>query len=98
MTKITKPLLITLALFVSCVNLTSSQTSPVKITVDWEDLSYENKVEVFDPANNLVLTICNNNEPNQCYETTGTELIYTGTYDLGCLQLGDYNIRIFNLI
>ncbi len=76
---------------------------PVKITVDWEQNSYEYKVEVYDQANNLILTICNSNIPDpdnpvsQCYNADGTEEIFTATYDLGCLQNGNYYIRLFSI-
>ena len=82
--------LITLLFAISFV---TAQTTPVKITVDWEVESYKNKVEIYDQANNLVFTICNSNE---CFQTSGTEEIYTGTYDLGCIQDGNYYLKLYN--
>ena len=79
-------------LLLACETMTA-QTTRVKITVDWEDLSYENRVIVEDPGFNPILTIENPNEP---YQTTGTDLIYTATYDLGCVQHGTYRILLYN--
>ncbi|NNF75747.1 MAG: hypothetical protein HKN00_11215, partial [Flavobacteriaceae bacterium] len=72
------------------------QTKRVKITVDWSDQAHENLVEVRDPADNLLLTICNNIETavpdDNCFNTTGTENTYAATYDLGCLPIVPTNI------
>jgi hypothetical protein len=70
-----------------------AQTTSVKITVDWEDKSYENRVIVQDPGFQDILTIENPDEP---YATTGTSLIYTAVYDLGCIQGGTYKVILFN--
>ncbi len=84
-------------IFLSCLGITSykgfSQTTPVKITVDWEDKSYENRVVVQDPGFQDILTIENPDEP---YTTAGTSLIYTGVYNLGCIQSGTYKVILFN--
>ncbi len=45
-----------------------SQTNRVLVSVNWPDKSYENKVEVYDPANNLLVSICNVDE---CYVADG---------------------------
>ncbi len=37
-----------------------AQTNRVKITVNWPETAYENKVEVYDQLGNNILTICNN--------------------------------------
>ena len=77
-----------------------AQTNRVKINVTWPDTAHENKVEVYDPANNLILTICNTNGPEDCYSTTGsTEFV--ATYDLGCLakdpDVGNYHLKLFDI-
>ncbi len=74
------------------------QTNRVLVSIDWPTKSYENKVEVYDPANNLLATICNDTE---CYSTSGTFETYAGTYDFGCLTidpiaLPNYYIKIYN--
>jgi len=80
-----------------CSNL-HSQTNRVLVSVDWPNQSYENKVEIYDPANNLLLTICN---PDECYQSSGSSDQYLATYDLGCLPISpnvspNYSIVIFN--
>ena len=73
----------------------SAQTNQVTVTVDWADSSYENKVEIYDPANNLLQTICNSQE---CYQATGTNRAYSVTYDFGCLVTNNnYYIIIYDL-
>ena len=72
-----------------------SQTNRVTVTVDWANDSYENKVEVYDPANNLLLTLCNSQE---CYISTGTNRSYSVSYDMGCLSTNNnYYIRIYDI-
>ncbi len=75
-----------------------SQTNRVLVSVNWPANSFENKVEVYDPANNLLVSICN---ANDCYNTTGSTAVYVATYDLGCLAidplaLPNYSIRLYN--
>ncbi len=75
-----------------------SQTNRVLINIDWPTESYEHKVEVYDPANNLLVSICNNDE---CYQTSGSSDPYKATYDLGCLALDpvvlpNYSIKIYD--
>ncbi len=57
-------------------------TNRVLVTVDWPIDSFEHKVEIYDPANNLLLSFCNTED---CYNNTGNSIFYTATYDLGCL-------------
>jgi len=75
-------------------------TNRVKISVNWPNNAHENKVEVYDPANNLILTICNNNGPEDCFSSSGSE-VFTATYDLGCLTVdpvaGNYSVKLFDL-
>jgi len=83
-------------LFISTSAL--SQTNRVLVTVDWPNQSYENRVEVYDPANNLLVSICNDEE---CYQTSGSSDEYIATYDLGCLAvdplvLPNYYLRLYN--
>ncbi len=92
----TKQLLLLFAL-ITC-SLSFGQTNRVLVTIDWPNTSYENKVEVYDPANNLLVSICNSEE---CYLTTGSSDDYVATYDLGCLvtdpvTLPNYYLKLFN--
>lgn len=50
------------------------QTNRVLITIDWPSEANNNIVEVYDPANNLLVTITSNGETQ-----------FNATYDLGCL-------------
>ena len=90
-----KQLLLSLALIASSIMF--AQTNRVLVTVDWPSESYKNKVEVYDPANNLLISICNGEE---CYQSSGSSDVYKATYDLGCLAtapiLPDYYIKTFN--
>ncbi len=63
-----------------------SQTNRVLVSVNWPDKSYQNKVEVYDPANNLLVSICNTAE---CYVNSGdgANNKFIATYDQGCLAL-----------
>ena len=84
------------------ISYVTAQTTQVKITVDWEDVSYLNKVEVYNPANYKILDICNTNVTtdavNQCYNASGTDLIFTGTYNLGCIaNATGYYVKLFNI-
>ncbi|MBT8393977.1 MAG: hypothetical protein KJN66_03910, partial [Bacteroidia bacterium] len=93
-----KLLLLLIALISSSVIF--AQTNRVKITVNWPTTAYENKVEVYDQANFLILTICNNNGPQDCYTDSGSS-VFSATYDLGCLSttkdnLPDYYIKLFS--
>ncbi|MBT8394325.1 MAG: hypothetical protein KJN66_05680, partial [Bacteroidia bacterium] len=76
-----------------------SQTNRVKVSVNWPTNSYQNKVEVYDPANNLLATICNDAD---CYNASGSVGQYAGTYDFGCLALDpvalpNYYVKIYNV-
>ena len=86
------------AFFLGSLN-SFSQTNSVKVSVYWPSDSYENKVEVYDPANNLLATICNDLD---CYNSGGSVELYAGTYDFGCLAidpvaLPSYYIKIYNV-
>jgi len=63
-------------------SLFGQTTNRVLVTVNWPIESFEHKVEIYDPANNLLLSFCNIDD---CYNTNGDSTIYTATYDLGCL-------------
>lgn len=65
-------LLLLLALISS--SFVFAQTNRVKITVNWFSDADQNQVEVYDQANNLLLTI----------DSSGSD-VYSATYDLGCL-------------
>jgi len=74
--------------------LTFGQATPVKVIVDWDSNSYSNRVEIYDPANNLILSIC---DPDSCYQTSGGSNQFTAVYDLGCLNdASNYYIRVYN--
>ena len=94
-----------LEIFSSCVIilftsvLYSQTTNRVLVDVNWSNLSNNNKVEVYDPANNLLTTICNDED---CYQAAGNAGRYFATYDLGCLTidplaLPNYYIKVYNI-
>ena len=75
-----------------------SQTNRVLVKIDWPNQAYEHKVEVYDPANNLLVSICNGEE---CYQTTGSSNTFKATYDLGCLAidpivLPNYYVKLYD--
>ncbi|WP_372757043.1 LamG-like jellyroll fold domain-containing protein [Mariniflexile sp.] len=73
-----------------------AQSSDINIRVKWPSNSYQNKVEVYNTTNDLLLTICDN---SQCYTATQTASnnTYAGKYDLGCVTNGaNYYIKIYN--
>ncbi len=84
-------------------NTMFAQTNRVLVTVDWPSNSFENRLEVYDPANNLLVSICNEDE---CYQTTTTNPFvseYQVTYDLGCLAidppvLPNYYLRLYDAV
>ncbi len=67
--------------------------SAVTVTVAWPSNSAEYKVEIYDPSDNLLGTICN---PASCYTGIGGGA-YNTTLDLGCLPNGlGYYVRTFD--
>ncbi|SHJ19873.1 hypothetical protein SAMN05216261_3117, partial [Algibacter luteus] len=73
-----------------------AQNSPLKLIVKWKKESYEHKVELYNTANDLLLTLC---DDTQCYQTTqsGSTDKYSVKYDLGCVPNGtNYYIKIYD--
>ena len=88
-----------LCLFMACVmtNFSIAQNSDVQIKVKWTGNSYENKLEVYNTANDLITTIC---DDTQCYISTqeGVTDSYGSKYDLGCVTNGNnYYIKMYNI-
>ncbi|MCA0152209.1 LamG domain-containing protein, partial [Winogradskyella vincentii] len=74
----------------------SAQRSPVDIVVKWSSTSFNGKVEIYNPANDLIATIC---DDNQCYTGTldGVTDQYGSRYDLGCVTNGNnYYIKLYD--
>ena len=74
-----------------------AQNSDVQITVKWGNNSYENKVEVYNTANDLIATIC---DDNQCYVSSqqGVTNKFGAKYDLGCVTNGNnYYIKMYDI-
>jgi hypothetical protein len=89
-------LLVVLAILLS-VNFSLAQNSGLKIKVKWTSKSYENKIEVYNTANDLLLTIC---DDSQCYSSTQitSHDKYAGKYDLGCVTNGNnYYIKMYDI-
>ncbi|TYA70181.1 LamG domain-containing protein [Seonamhaeicola marinus] len=79
------------------VNFVVSQNSDVQITVRWLDNSYENKVEIYNTANDLIATIC---DDNQCYVSSqqGVTDRYGSKFDLGCVTNGNnYYVKLYDI-
>ena len=57
-------LLFSLFFILFMCNMSFAQNSDVQITVKWASRAYENKIEVYNTANDLITTIC---DDNQCY-------------------------------
>ena len=73
-----------------------AQNSPLKIIVRWPNESYEQKVEVYNTANDLILTLC---DDTQCYTTTqiAPDDRYSVKYDLGCVPNGvNYYLKLYD--
>ena len=90
-------LLCSLLLTVFAFSSLSAQRSDVKITVKWPSRSYENKIEVYNTTNDLLITIC---DDNQCYSSSqqGVTDAYGSTYDLGCATNGsNYYIKMYDV-
>ncbi len=79
------------------VQLSFSQNSNVTVSVKWGSNSYENKVELYNTANDLLMTLC---DDNQCYTGSqqGVTDQYGARYDLGCVTNGNnYYIKLYDL-
>ncbi len=84
-----------LALF--AFNLSFAQYSDVQITVVWNGDAYENRIEVYNTSNDLIATIC---DDNQCYVSSqqGVTNRYGSKYDLGCVTNGNnYYIKLYDI-
>ena len=85
----------TVCLFV--LTFSFAQNSDVQITISWPTKAYENKIEVYNPSNDLITTLCDN---NQCYTSTqqGVTDAYGSKYNLGCVANGNnYYIKIYDI-
>ena len=74
-----------------------AQNSDVQITVKWNGNSFLNKLEVYNTANDLIATIC---DDNHCYvgSQVGVTDKYGSKYDLGCVTNGNnYYIKLYDL-
>ncbi|MBT8325157.1 MAG: LamG domain-containing protein, partial [Winogradskyella sp.] len=74
----------------------SSQSSNVKVKVKWKEKSYNYKVEIYNPANDLIATIC---DPNHCFveNPLDSNHRYGVKLDLGCVQnANNYYIKIYD--
>ncbi|GAK90446.1 hypothetical protein JCM19297_1762 [Nonlabens ulvanivorans] len=60
----------------------------MSIDINWPSWSGDNRIEIFDPSNNLVATYC---DPARCF--TGTNGNYSTTVSLGCLPVAN-NYRV----
>ena len=84
-------------LFMSISLSAYAQNSDVTVTVKWASNSYENKIELYNTANDLLMTIC---DDNQCYQPTqqGVTDQYGSRYDLGCVTDGNnYYIKMYDI-
>ncbi|WGD36002.1 LamG-like jellyroll fold domain-containing protein [Olleya sp. YS] len=89
-------LLVVLTTLLAC-NIALSQNSDVQLTVKWPTNSYQNKIEVYNTANDLLVTIC---DDNQCYTGSydGDTDEYGAKYDLGCVANGNnYYVRLYQI-
>ena len=80
----------------SIFNSLIAQNSPLKLIVKWKKESYEHKVELYNTANDLLLTLC---DPTQCYQTTqaGSTDQYSVKYNLGCVPNGNnYYLKLYD--
>ena len=78
------------------VQFSVAQNSNVTVTVKWGSNSYENKVELYNTANDLLMTLC---DDNQCYTSSqqGVTDQYGAKYDLGCVTNGNnYYIKVYD--
>lgn len=93
--KTTAKLLTVFVIFFSS-NIVTAQYSHLTVTVNWPANSNENKIEVYDTANNMLLSMC---DQAQCYTSTqsSTEK-FAATYDFGCASNGtNYYVKLYNI-
>ncbi|MGB5417397.1 MAG: hypothetical protein WBN21_01100, partial [Algibacter sp.] len=91
-----KNLLCSLFFMLLMCSFSFAQFSDVQITVKWGSNAYENKIEVYNTSNDLLTTIC---DDNQCYQATqsGVADYYGSKYDLGCVANGtNYYIKLYD--
>lgn len=73
-----------------------AQTSKVIVKVKWKSESYNHKLELYNAANDLVISIC---DDTQCYsgtQTGGTDK-YVVKYNLGCVDDGNnYYVKLYD--
>jgi hypothetical protein len=92
-TKLLFLLLITITAFTSI----GAQNSPLVLSVKWKRDAFAHKVELYNTANDLLLTLC---DDTQCYQTTqsGSTNKYSVKYDLGCVPNGsNYYVKIYDI-
>ncbi|WP_203256303.1 LamG domain-containing protein [Hyunsoonleella ulvae] len=90
-------LLFSLFLTFFAFNFSFSQYSDVQIIVVWDNDAYENKLEVYNTSNDLIATIC---DDNQCYVSSqqGSTNDYGSKYNLGCVANGtNYYIKLYDI-
>ena len=90
-------LLFSFTVSVFVLTFSFAQNSDVQITVSWPTKAYENKIEVYNTSNDLITTLCDN---NQCYTTSqqGVTDAYGSRYNLGCVANGNnYYIKIYDI-
>ncbi|MEH6534859.1 MAG: LamG-like jellyroll fold domain-containing protein [Psychroserpens sp.] len=90
-------LLIGILTFLCATNISLAQNSKLQINVRWPSNSYENKVEVYNTAHDLITTVCDN---SQCYSETQIDLQdrYGSKYNLGCVTNGNnYYIKMYDI-
>jgi len=92
----TKLLYLVLPIFIS-INFAFAQNSDVTVSVKWGQKAYENKVELYNTANDLLMTLC---DDNQCYVSSqqGVTESYGAKYDLGCVTNGNnYYVKLYDV-
>ncbi|NNK73158.1 MAG: hypothetical protein HKO94_08190, partial [Flavobacteriaceae bacterium] len=87
-----------LGLILTFATMTASfgQYSKVVVRVKWKQKSYDNKLEIYNPSNDLVFTIC---DDTQCYTGTpdGVTDVYAVRYKLGCVANGNnYYVKLYD--
>ena len=70
-----------------------SNTSEVIVSVNWPSWSSDNRVNVYDPSDNLIQSICN---PSTCYNSSSNNS-YSASINLGCLANGSgYYLQLYD--